>query len=321
MKAELDISIIVISYNTRDMTLACLESLYEQTEDISFEVIVVDNASKDNSAEAITAKFPNVLLIANKENLGFARANNLAAGKARGNHLLLLNPDTVILNCAIQKLYKFARSNSTNQVYGGRTLFGDLSLNPTSCWKRPTLWSLFCYATGLRSIFKRNPLFDSESYGTWQRDCVREVDIVTGCFLMIEKDLWDRLDGFDPQFFMYGEDADLCLRAAHEGARPIITPEATIVHYCGASEKIRIDKMIRLFRAKEQLIKRHFYPITVRIGMMMLRLGVFSRMISTNLFIVMGIKTGHSTDDCWKELWQRRKEWQTSSDNIQTEMH
>lgn len=307
-----DVSIIIISYNTRELTLACLHSVYEQTKDISFELIVVDNDSKDNSAQAIAENFPEVTLVASKENLGFAQANNLAAKNAQGEFLLLLNPDTFVLDGAIQKLHSFARTHPGNRVYGGRTLFRDFSLNPTSCWKKPTLWSLFCYATGLVSIFRRNALFDPESYGPWQRDSVREVDIVTGCFLLIETKLWDQLDGFDPQFFMYGEDADLCLRAAQEGARPIITPDATIVHYGGASEKVRGDKMIRLFRAKEQLLRRHWTARSCQIGLVMLRFSVLSRLLACTFLHRLGLRRFQPKAQSWCEIWQRRNEWQTT---------
>ena len=307
-----DVSIIIVSYNTREMTLACLHSVYEQTTDISFELIVVDNNSKDNSAQAIAEDFPEVTLVASKENLGFAQANNLAAKNVQGEFLLLLNPDTFVLDGAIQKLHAFARTHPSNRVYGGRTLFGDYTLNPTSCWKKPTLWSLFCYATGLVSIFRRNALFDPESYGPWQRDSVREVDIVTGCFLLIEKKLWDQLDGFDPQFFMYGEDADLCLRAAQEGTRPIITPDATVVHYGGASEKVRADKMIRLFRAKEQLIERHWISSAGLLGKALLRFSVLSRVIACTFLKCISARKFNTKLESWQEIWQRRKEWQTS---------
>ena len=307
-----DVSIIIISYNTRDMTLACLHSVYEQTKDIAFDVKVVDNDSKDNSAQAIAQNFPEVTLVASKENLGFAKANNFAAKNAKGLFLLLLNPDTIVLNGAIQKLLAFARTHPGNRVYGGRTLSADSTLNPTSCWRKPTIWSLFCYATGFTSILRRNALFDPESYGPWQRDSVREVDIVTGCFLLIEKKLWDQLDGFDPQFFMYGEDADLCLRAAQEGARPIITPDATIVHYGGASEKVRADKMIRLFRAKEQLIQRHWPPGAGRLGKALLRFSVLSRVGACTFLKCISSRRFGTKLESWREIWQRRKEWQTS---------
>jgi GT2 family glycosyltransferase len=284
------------------MTLACLRSVLEQTKGISFELIVVDNDSNDNSAQAISEHFPAVRLITSSENLGFARANNLAAEKAKGTYLLLLNPDTVVLDRAVQKLHTFACQHPFNGVYGGRTLYGDNSLNPTSCWKQPSVWSLFCYATGLVSIFRRSVFFDPESYGSWQRDSVREVDIVTGCFLMIEKKLWDQLGGFDPLFFMYGEDADLCLRAVELGAKPIITPEATIIHYRGASEKVHSDKMIRLFLAKEQLVKRHWNPLAGRLGLVLLRFSVLSRVVACSLLHCISPQKFRSNAKSWNEI-------------------
>src|SRR5690606_2943956 len=117
------------------------------------------------------------------------------------------------------------------------------SLNPTSCWGRSTPWSEFCHAVGLSAAFRGSRLLNPEGLGSWRRDSVREVDIVTGCFLLLPRALWERLGGFHPDFFMYGEEADLCLRARRLGVRPIITPEATIVHYGGRSENKRIQKM------------------------------------------------------------------------------
>jgi GT2 family glycosyltransferase len=309
---SLDISILIVSYNTKEMTLACIRSVYEQTKELSFELIIVDNDSKDGTAQAVKEQFPNCILIASTENLGFARANNLAALQAKGKYLLLLNPDTIVLDGAIDKLHAFARENPVNLVYGGRTLYGDHSLNPTSCWRRPSLWSLFCYATGLASIFRCNRIFDPESYGSWQRDSVREVDIVTGCFLMTKKSFWDHLRGFDPQFFMYGEDADLCLRAAQEGATPVITPDATIIHYCGASEKIQTDKMVRLFRAKEQLIWRHWSPIASHMGLSLIRFSVLSRRVASHILSSLIQKKLNNNSESWNEIWKRRKEWQIS---------
>lgn len=308
----LDLSVIIISYNTKELTLSCLSSVYQQTQEIPYEVIVVDNDSSDGSASAIAEGYPDVNLIASNENLGFALANNLAAEVAQGEYLLLLNPDTVVLDNAIQRLLTFARRHPDNRIYGGRTLYADNSLNPTSCWKQPTLWSLFCYATGLISILRRNAFFDPESYGHWQRDSVREVDIVTGCFLMIEKESWDKLGGFDSEFFMYGEDADLCLRAKKKGARPIMTPDATIVHYGGASEKVRANKMIRLFRAKEQLIRRHWNPRSCLLGLVMVRFSVLSRLLACTFLHQLGLKRFQPNAQSWSEIWQRRNEWQTT---------
>lgn len=305
----IDVSVIVISFNTKEMILECIRSIYEQTNGISFEVIVFDNKSVDGSAEAIKEHFKDVNLIKSEENIGFAKANNCAAKKANGRYLLLLNPDTIVLDEAIQKLYQFAISSPGNLVYGGRTLFGDLTLNPSSCWRKQSLWSLVCYSVGLTSLFRNNCLFDPESYGTWKRDTVREVDIVTGCFLLIKMDFWDLLEGFNPNFFMYGEDADLCFRAVQSGARPIINPEATIVHYGGASEKVRTDKMIRLFCAKEALLICHWHPLKRKIGLIMFALGVYARMCASGVLKLVSVKRFGANADNWREIWGRRNEW------------
>ena len=309
------VSIIIVSFNTREMTLACLRSIFEQTKGVVYETIVFDNASTDHSAEAIACAFPTVKIISSFENLGFARANNCAAKCAGGEYLLFLNPDTVVLENAIGALYSYALNHPENRLYGGRTLFPDYSLNPTSCWRRPTLWSLFCYAIGLTSIFRRNILFDAESYGAWMRDTVRDVDIVTGCLLLIEKKLWNQIEGFDPRFFMYGEDADLCLRAKKTGALPVITPEATIIHYGGASEKVRAEKMGRLFHAKEQLLQKHWSPFKARIGVGLIRLAVFTRaLVFTVAQSVQQKKNERAL--CWQQIWRSRHEWQTSGRRI-----
>ena len=304
-----DVSIIIISYNTKDMTLECLDSVYKQTVGLSFEVIVLDNDSSDGSAESVEELFPEIELIKSPGNLGFAKANNEAAQGANGKYLLLLNPDTVVLDGAIQKLYQFALSLPDHSIYGGRTLFADRSLNPASCWRQQTLWGLVCYSFGLTSLFRRSPLFDHEGYGSWSRDSIRDVDIVSGCFLLIDRVLWKQLKGFDSDFFMYGEDADLCLRGMAEGAKPIINPEAVIIHYGGASEKVHADKMVRLLRAKEDLLSHHWGSNKRKIGVFLFSVGVFARMVATRFLKLYSKKRFGVSADNWQEIWDRRKEW------------
>ncbi len=169
------------------MTLECLRSLFDQTQSHS-EVIVVDNASTDGSADAIEKEFGSVVhLVRSSENLGFAAANNRAAEMAKGTYLLLLNPDTVVLDHAVDRILSFAKDRPVNQIYGGKTVFADGSLNVASCWGAMTPWSLFCRAVGLTSLLPRSDVFDTEALGSWNRDTVREVDIVVGCFLLIKK--------------------------------------------------------------------------------------------------------------------------------------
>ena len=303
------LSIIVISYNTREMTLACLASVHAETR-TPFELIVVDNASTDGSAEAIAEAFPDVRLLAESTNHGFAPAHDLAVPLARAPWILLLNPDTVVLDGALDKLLAFAEARPEAGIWGGRTVYGDGELNPSSCWGRMTPWSTFCRMTGLSGLLSRSEVFNSEAMGDWPRDSVREVDIVTGCLFLMRRADWDAMGGFDPVFFMYGEEADLCLRAREAGYRPAVTPEATIVHYGAASEKVKADKMVRLLRAKISLIDRHFARGTRTLGRWMLQAWPLSRALAFGVAArVRGRPDLRETAANWREIWSRRAEW------------
>src|SRR5215472_13006670 len=177
-----DLSIIVVSYGTRELTLRCLDSIARETRRASFELIVVDNGSTDGSASAITERFPGARVIALTDNRGFAVACNLAAKGAKGDYILLINPDTEMISGGADRLLDFARRTPRAGIWGGRTIFADGTLNPGSCWRRPTLWNQFCVALALNTRFANSPLFNSLAYGGWPRDSEREVDVVAGCF-------------------------------------------------------------------------------------------------------------------------------------------
>lgn len=307
----IEVSVLIISYNTRELTLNAISSAADETTGTTCEIIVVDNGSSDGSAEAIAAHPARPRLIALAENIGFARANNLAAETAAGDYILLLNPDTVVRDGAIDRLVAFARENRRALVWGGRTIFADGRLNPSSCWRRITLWNLLCRASGLTGLFPHSPIFNSEAYGGWQRDTVREVDIVSGCFLLIPRPIWLALGGFDAAYFMYGEDADLCLRAKRLGARPLVTPAATIVHHGGASEATRPGKMVKLLAAKATLIARHWPEPFDLLGRLLLMMWPLSRTLALGAAARMTGSAGlGQSARVWREIWERRGEWQ-----------
>ncbi len=313
--SPLDVSVVVVSYETRDLTLAALASLRETApapEEPSHEVLVVDNASRDGSADAIAERFPEVRLLRQDRNLGFARANNLAAQEARGRLLVLLNPDTLVLPGALAALVRFADEHPEAGIVGGRTLFEDGTLNPTSCWARPTLWSVFCLGTGLSALFRRSRLFDPESMGPWPRDVARRVDIVSGCWMLVRRDLWGALGGFDEDFTMYGEDFDLCLRAEAAGASCWITPEAEIVHLGGRSETVRADKFVRLFSARARLVAKHWGPAASWFGVRMLDLWALSRTLA--LGVLRLVQPGRrDAYESWREVHRRRSDWRDAA--------
>lgn len=309
-RAKPDLSIIVVSYNTRDMTLACLDSIRSETKSTNFEVIVVDNASDDGSAAAIEKHPLNVRLVSLESNIGFARANNLGAMYAEGDLLLLLNPDTVVLENAIDRLVEFSRERPDAGIWGGKTVFGDGSLNPSSCWRKISPWNLICGVTGISKMFSTNPLLNSEAYGGWKRDSISDVDIVSGCFFLVRTELWKALKGFDALFFMYGEEADLCHRAKKLGAQPCITPEAKIIHYGGASEQSKAGKLVKLLAAKMTLIRRHFNPLLKPVGISLLALWPLSRVIIFSLLSIV-VPTGRmkASRVSWREVWRARNAW------------
>jgi N-acetylglucosaminyl-diphospho-decaprenol L-rhamnosyltransferase len=301
-----DASILIVTYQCRDAARECLASVYEHAGgDVELEVIVLDNASGDGTAEMIRSEFPQVRLLALDENLGFAAGVNRAADEARGEYLLLLNPDTVVHEGAVANLVTFARNRPEHGLYGGRTLRPNGELDPGSCWGQPTLWSLFCFATMLTTAFKGTRLFDPESLGGWQRDSVREVGIVTGCLLLVSRALWEELGGFDLRFFMYGEDADLSLRARQRGLRPTITPDSVVTHEVGVSSSTRPDKLMLLFRGKATLFRKHWPAGKRELALGLLLTGVGLRALVSRLTgSAEGGKAG-----AWRPIWRARRDW------------
>ncbi len=310
IKGELEISVIIVSYNTRKLTLQCLESLYRETTNVNFETILVDNTSKDDSASAVAEKYPQVRVIALKENIGFARANNLASKSARGRYLLLLNPDTVIINNAVEKILVFAQQNQKAGIWGGRTIFSDGSMNPTCCYGEMTPWSLFCRAIGLAAVFPNSTLFNPECFGSWQYDSVRKVSIVTGCFMLIRTSVWKQLGGFDPLFFMYGEEVNFCLRAGKLGYRPMFSPAAEIIHYGGASEALQVNRWEKVFRAKAAIIRLHWPQRSIGFGMAMLLAWSASRAAIMTILSALAPTKFTAQKKKWTQVWRKRKEWQ-----------
>ncbi len=265
-----DVTVVIVSYKTRELTLKAVETLIDNSPGVAMQIVLFDNASGDGSAEAVLSRFPQVDVIAHDENIGFARANNLVAAKAQTEWLLLLNPDTETYPGAIAKLLAFAKAHPEAGVVGGQTRFPDGSLNPSSCWQRMTPWSTLTSAVGLSSLFPNSSLFNPEAIGGWERDSERQVDIVVGCFLLIRLELWEKLGGFNERYFMYGEDADLCLRARELGYRPMITPDARIMHLVGASTANRGEKVAAVMRAKATLVRDHWPRWQVPIGLALL---------------------------------------------------
>jgi GT2 family glycosyltransferase len=255
-----DVSVCIVSWNIKDLLRDCLNSLKAQAGNVQYETIVVDNASSDGSAEMVRREFPWVTLVDPKANLGFGRANNLAYRHSTGRWVLLLNPDTVVLDRAIEKLVRFADAHPEAGAVGGRTLKKDgVSLERSCCWGSPGLWPLFCKSLGLHIIFKNSSIFNREAMDYWQRDSVREVGVITGCCLMIRREVYEQTGGFDDHFFMYAEETDLCWRIRKTGGRLVFCPEAQIIHLVGESaKKATSNRLFHINRALLKLFRKHY---------------------------------------------------------------
>jgi GT2 family glycosyltransferase len=306
---EIDVSVIIVSYNTRDLTNACIDSVKEATQSARFEVIVLDNASSDGSAEAIAERHPDVTLIVSDENLGFARGVNRAAQDAKGRYLVLLNPDARLLGPAIDQLVELANRMPEYGVFGGRTLDPSGQDNQSSCWNEPSVWSMFCRASGLAAVFEDVPALNPERVFFDPGEEAVPVDIVAGCLLLIRRELWESLGGFDPSYFMYGEDFDLCVRARKLGQPAVMFPGIQIEHIGGASEKVQSDRVIRVFRAKVQYFHRHWDPPRAWAGSRMLMMWAASRRVGYRVAGLLGRSTDPGVARSWDEIWRRRQEF------------
>jgi len=237
MKSSLDLSIIIVSFNTREILTNCVESVIKFTKNIKYEIIIVDNDSKDGSQEQIKylqKKYSQVSLIASKENLGFGKANNLGAKKAKGEYLLFLNSDTVIFDNAIKQSLENLKKQNKVGVYSCKLLNADKTIQ-ASGGHFPNLGNVFAwqlFIDDLPIIGKFIPSFHPQlvSY-----DRNKQMDWVTGAFMIIPKNVFEEVEGFDENIFMYTEEMELCFRLRKRGYKTMYQISPAIIHLGGAS--------------------------------------------------------------------------------------
>ena len=284
---------IVVTYNNERQIADCLRSL-DADPATAGGIIVLDNASADATAQVVERSFPHVELIRSADNLGFGRACNMAAARSRADHVAFVNPDAVLQGDAISQLLAYAQRRPEGGIYGGRTLRPSGEPGMESCFAPPSIWGAFCFGTGLLTAFPRTR-FDPESLGRWNRDSEREVGVVTGLLMLVKRDLWERLGGFDDDFFMYAEDVDISIRAAQLGFRPCITPNAVVVHESGASAPSTGAGRVLLLTGRVTFMRKHWSPLRRRIGSTLLLMGV-------------GLRAAAGADG-WRVAWRARRQW------------
>ncbi len=254
-----DLSIIIVNYNVKEFLQNLLISLSKSLGKISSEIIVVDNASDDGSVEIVKEKFPQVKLIINEVNVGFGRANNQALEIAEGKYLVLINPDTIVTEDTFEKLIDFFERTPDAGMAGPKVLNPDGSLQLPCRRSFPGPWTSFTKVTGLSKLFPNSKIFAKYNLTYLDENETYEVDAISGAFMMMRKDVYKKVGGFDPQFFMYGEDLDLCYRIQKASYKVYYFHKSQIIHYKGESTKrSRLDETTVFYDAMHLFVKKHF---------------------------------------------------------------
>lgn len=255
----MDLSIIIINWNVKDLLQKCLESIYRETKDISFEVFVIDNASSDGSAEMVIENFPEVKLIVNTENKGFAKANNQGIKESSGKYILLLNPDTEIISNVFLKMIEVFKEDEKLGILGPKLLNSDKSLQ-SSIRRFPTLFSQTLILLKIHHFLPNLKTF--KKYFARDFDYSREqsVDQVMGACFMIRKKMLEQIGVLDEKFYIWFEEVDYCKRAKKAGWNVAYTPNAEVIHYGGQSfqQKLSLEKQKIFNKSLRYYFRKHY---------------------------------------------------------------
>jgi N-acetylglucosaminyl-diphospho-decaprenol L-rhamnosyltransferase len=271
----MDLSVVIVSYNTRDLLRACLDSIVATLDGgLTYEVVVVDNASTDGSAAMIREGFPQVRLLANSDNRGFAASNNQAIQKSSGRYVILLNPDTEVRQGALQHMMRVLEERSEIGVVGPKLLFPDGRLQH-SAFTFPTLAMVFLDFFPLQDRLLDTPLNGRYPRALYERGEPFAIDHPLGAALMVRRQVIDEVGPLDERFFMYCEEIDWCMRIKEAGWEIVCCPRAEIVHYVAQSTRqFREDMYVELHKSRYRLYEKHYGSGFRRIAGWLVLLGV-----------------------------------------------
>lgn len=256
----MDVSVILVSYNTKDMTRDCLNSIYQFTQGVEYEIFVVDNNSSDGSAEMIEQEFPQVKLIRNSDNKGFGAANNIAIRQSNAKYIFCLNTDTLLLSNSIKEFYDFMEKEENKKVGACGCQLLDKNMHKQHSYARfHSIWQILATIVYLHKIAPRfyARLYDNSKYDTREYPFV--VDYVTGADLFIRKSVIDECGMFDEDFFMYSEESEMQYRFKKAGFKSMIIPYINIIHYCGLSPKDVPLPKLKMFLESDILFYKKCY--------------------------------------------------------------
>jgi GT2 family glycosyltransferase len=287
------LSIVIVNYNTERLLSGCLESVYAGANGTPFDVWVVDNHSRDGSVSMLKSRFPRVRVIENNVNAGFSKANNLVISQSRADYILLLNPDTLIIGDAIERVVKFMNEHPQVGIAGCKVLNRDGTLQLACRRSIPTPKVAFYRLTGLSRLFPNSRTMAKYNLTYESPEQAHEVDAVSGAFLMIRRRVIEDIGPLDERFFMYGEELDWCLRAKRAGWTVMYYPSAEIVHYKGESTKSNSRKAaIEFYRAMYLFYRKHFAPDHSPLTNGLVYTGIFCKALCSWRSLLFSTKAG-----------------------------
>ena len=255
----MQVSIIIVSYNVKYFLEQCIYSVEAACKNLNAEIIVVDNASSDGSADYLSSNFPQVTFVKNEINHGFSRANNKGLSLASGDCILFLNPDTIISENSISTCLDFLSAHQDAGAVGVRLTDGSGNFLPESKRSFPSPMASFYKLTGISSLFPRSPVFNRYAVGNLHEDEIAEVDVLPGAFFMARRQMLTELNGFDENFFMYGEDIDLSYRIKNSGCKNYYLGTTVAIHFKGEStQKDRPAYRKNFYHAMKIFVDKHY---------------------------------------------------------------
>jgi O-antigen biosynthesis protein len=257
----MQLSVIIVNYNVKYFLEHCLVSVMRASKNITAEIFVVDNASNDSSVEMVRAHFPDVQCIASKENLGFAKANNVALSKATGKYILYLNPDTLVPEDCFTKCIAYLEIHPQVGALGPHLIDGTGQFLPESKRGFPNFTTAFFKISGLSKLFSKSPFFNKYHMGYLPENKTNEVDVLAGCFMLMPKKVCDIVGGYSEDYFMYGEDIDLSYCVQKAGFKNIYFADTSVIHFKGESTKKGSLNYVKMFYSAMIIFaKKHLAP-------------------------------------------------------------
>jgi GT2 family glycosyltransferase len=254
----LDLSIIIVNWNARELLAKCLGCVESTVKKVNYETIVVDNHSSDGSQDMVRAQFPNVKLIENSDNKGFAAANNQGIQISQGRYVLLLNSDAFVKENTLDTMVAFMDEHPEAGMAGCKLLYEDGSLQP-SCNSFPTLATEFYTALGLDKLFPNSREFGKYAMGYWDYSEMREVDVLMGAFMIVRKTAIDQVGMMDASYFMYSEEVDWCFQFKKSAWKIYFYPFVEAVHlWGGTSKQVRVEMFVQMFRSRVKFFRKNY---------------------------------------------------------------